>query len=150
MYRGEVDRKAIRRLGEALDIPVLANGDVREAEDGVSLLRETGCDGVLVGRGATRNPWIFRQIEARLSGGRLPEPTLEDRRDLILEHFRTVVEREDPTYALHKLRLFTRWYSHGLPRGQELRRRIGSFPTSEVFLHGVEGFFEELLLDSAA
>jgi tRNA-dihydrouridine synthase len=97
----------------------------------------------MIGRGATRNPWIFRQAAARLSsgkpaGGRLPEPSLEDRRRLILGHVRAVAEREPETLALHKLRAFTKWYSQGLPDGHLLRRRIATLAGAEDFLAAVD------------
>ncbi len=79
----------------------------------------------MIGRGATRNPWIFRQIAARLGYGDAPEPSAEEGGDLVLDHFRTVIEREPPEEAIHKLRSFTRWYTQGLARGAEVRRQIG-------------------------
>src|SRR5204863_269793 len=88
---------------------------VEELGADIRMMRETGCDGVMIGRGATRNPWIFRQIAARMSGSSFTEPTLADRRDLILDHFRLVAEREPSLNAMHKLRKFTGWYTHGLP-----------------------------------
>ncbi|MCB1037600.1 MAG: tRNA-dihydrouridine synthase, partial [Acidobacteria bacterium] len=150
MYRGEADWSEIARLKEALSIPVLGNGDIRRPEDALRMLRQTGCDGVMVGRGATRNPWIFRQIAARLSGGRIAEPTFEDRRRLILEHFRAVIERDEPKLALHRLRTFTGKYSQGLPQGQRLRRQIFHQETPEAFLDLVDGFFDELAVEEAA
>jgi tRNA-dihydrouridine synthase len=104
----------------------------------------------MVGRGATINPWIFRQIAARMGGGTFTEPTLEDRRDLILDHFRMVAERENGTYALHKLRKFTGWYTHGLPNGRRLRQSIQHIPDVASFLAAVEAFFEEVLVEKAA
>ena len=150
MFRGEADWSHIARLKEALSIPVLGNGDVREPEDAVRMMEETGCDGVLVGRAATKNPWIFRQIAARRSSTPMPEPTIEDRRDLILGHFRMVAEREEPMHALHKLRKFTGWYTHGLPHGRRLRQQINSLPDVEAFLAAVEEFFDSLLVGRAA
>src|SRR5262249_54509984 len=88
MINGEADWRHLARLKETLSIPVIGNGDVRHPEDAQRLRATTGCDGVMIGRGATTNPWIFRQIAARLQGGAWTEPTLEDRRDLILGHFR--------------------------------------------------------------
>jgi tRNA-dihydrouridine synthase len=126
-------------------IPVIGNGDVTAPEDALALFAETGCDGVMIGRAATKNPWIFAQIAARLPGdsvARPPEPTLADRRDLVLEHFRTVVERDEPMTALHKLRKFTGWYSHGLPGGLALRRQINDLPDAPAFLQAVETFFD--------
>lgn len=145
MFTGEADWSHIARLKEALSIPVIGNGDIREPDDALRMLRETGCDGVMVGRGATRNPWIFRQIAARLAGDRYPEPSLLDRRDLILEHFRMVAEREESTFALHKLRKFTGWYTHGLPNGRRLRQEINQIPDVPRFLEVVEQFLAELL-----
>ncbi|MCG8462263.1 MAG: tRNA-dihydrouridine synthase, partial [Holophagales bacterium] len=138
----------IAELVEAVSIPVLGNGDVREADDAVHMLGETGCAGVMVGRGATRNPWIFAQIEAALSNGRIRQPTLEDRRDLVLAHYRTVLERDEPKLALHKMRTFTQWYSHGLPDGRWLRRQIQDQATAEAHLHMVTSYFERVLAET--
>ncbi len=158
MFSGEADWSQIAQLKESLSIPVLGNGDVRTADDALTMMAETGCDGVMIGRGATRNPWLFSQIAARLSGkgsggdggGQAPEPTIEDRRDLILTHFRMVAEREPSRFALHKLRKFTGWYTHGLPHGAKLRRRINELPDVESFLEAVEEFFDNLLVHQAA
>jgi tRNA-dihydrouridine synthase B len=150
MFTGEADWTHLRRLKEALSIPVIGNGDVRDPEDAVRLLAETGCDGVMVGRGATVNPWLFRQIAARISGGAVSEPTLEDRRQLILGHFRMVAEREPSRWALHKLRKFTGWYTHGLPNGRRLRQEINQIPDVASFLAAVESFFDDVLVEEAA
>jgi len=141
MFRGTADWSEIGRLREALSIPVVGNGDVVEAGDAVRMMRETGCDGVMVGRASMKNPWIYRQI-ADLLAGRAPyEPTVEDRRDVIRAHFRMVTSEEEPGFALHKLRTFTGWYTHGLPDGKHLRAKIGELPTCEAFLEAVETFF---------
>ncbi|HUO86591.1 MAG TPA: tRNA dihydrouridine synthase DusB [Thermoanaerobaculia bacterium] len=144
MFSGRADWSEIARLKEALSIPVIGNGDVATADDALAMLAETGCDGVMIGRGATRNPWIFRQIAARRSGGRIPEPTLDDRRRLILDHFSTVIERGPEVHALHKLRAFTNQYSRGLPEGQRLRRRITELREPADFVAAVERHFAEL------
>jgi tRNA-dihydrouridine synthase B len=150
MFTGEADWTHLARLKETLSIPVIGNGDVREPEDALRMLAETGCDGVMVGRGATKNPWIFRQIAARMDGSHMSEPSLADRRDLILEHFRMVAEREHSTFALHKLRKFTGWYTHGLPNGRKLRQAINQLPDVETFLTTVEAFLDELVIEKAA
>ncbi len=146
MFRGEA-RAAwgeIARLKEALTIPVFGNGDVKEPADALAMMKETGCDGVLVGRAATKNPWIFRQAADLLAGRPPVEASLVERRDLILDHFRLVASREPSTYALHKLRKFTGWYTHGVPHGRELRQKIQSLPDVPTFLATVEAFFAEL------
>jgi len=150
MFTGEADWSHLARLKAALAIPVIGNGDVREPEDALRLMAETGCDGVMIGRGATKNPWLFRQIAARMEGSRVGEPTLADRRGLILEHFRMVAERESSTFALHKLRKFTGWYTHGLPNGRKLRQAINTLPDVATFLATVEAFLDDLLVEEAA
>ncbi len=134
----------IARLKEALAIPVVGNGDVHAAGDVPAMLAATGCDGVMIGRAATKNPWIFRQA-ADLLAGRAPEAaSLAARRDLILGHLRMVAAREDSKWALHKLRKFTGWYTHGVPHGRELRQKINDLPDVPAFLDAVESFFDEL------
>jgi tRNA-dihydrouridine synthase B len=150
MFSGEADWSHLAQLKETLSIPVIGNGDVREPEDALRMMAETGCDGVMVGRGSTRNPWIFRQIAARMDGSRVSEPTVADRRDLILEHFRMVADREQSTFALHKLRKFTGWYTHGLPNGRKLRQAINQLPDVQTFLTTVESFLDEILVEEAA
>jgi len=152
MFSGEARAQwgEIARLKEALAIPVFGNGDVKQAQDALDMLAETGCDGVLVGRAATKNPWIFRQA-AELAAGEPPvEASLVDRRELILEHFRRVARRENSKFALHKLRKFTGWYTHGVPHGRELRQKIQALPDVPSFLAAVEEFFAGLDAREAA
>lgn len=141
MFEGRADWSYIAELKAALRIPVIGNGDIREVEDGLELFAKTGCDGLMIGRGATRNPWIFRQIAARLGHGNAHEPSAEERRDLVLDHFRTLIEREPPEEAIHKLRSFTRWYTQGLARGAEVRRKIAGLTEGAQFLELVAEAF---------
>src|SRR5436305_9976875 len=150
MFTGEADWSHLARLKEALAIPVIGNGDVREPEAALRMMAETGCDGVMVGRGATRNPWIFRQTAARMAGSRMSGPTVAGRRDVSLRHFQLVTERETATFALHTLRKFTGWYTHGLPNGRKLRQAINQIPDVPAFLETVEAFLDEIQLEEAA
>ena len=144
MYTGRSDWSKIARLKEAVSIPVAGNGDVSSAEDVLAMFRETGCDAVMVGRATMKNPWIFRQAADLLAGRPYREATLAERRAVILEHFRLIRrDQEDaPKAMMSKLRTFTAWYTHGLPNGAELRRRIGSLESPQAFLDAVEHFFE--------
>jgi len=146
MFRGEAREQwgEIARLKEAVGIPVFGNGDVREPQDALDMMRQTGCDGVLIGRAATKNPWIFRQAADLAAGKRPAEASLLERRELILDHFRLVAAREPSKFALHKLRKFTGWYTHGVPHGRELRQQIQSLPDVPTFLAAVEEFFTRL------
>jgi nifR3 family TIM-barrel protein len=143
LYRGRADWGRIARLKQSLSIPVIGNGDVTNAEDALRMFRETGCDAVMVGRASMKNPWIFRQIADRLNGSEPYAPTLRDRRNLMLEHFRLITEQEEPKLALHKLRTFTGWYTHGLPGGRHLRVQINSLNSPGSFFDAVDRFFEQ-------
>jgi nifR3 family TIM-barrel protein len=145
MFSGCADWSRIAALKEALRIPVIGNGDVATAGDAIRMLRETGCDGVMIGRASMRNPWIYRQAEALMDGREPREPSLAERRDVILEHFRLLLEQEEPHFALHKLRAFTGWYTHGLPDGRRLRARIQSLGSIGEFLAAVDAYFASAL-----
>jgi tRNA-dihydrouridine synthase B len=145
MYTGRADWDRIGELKAALSIPVVGNGDIETAEDAVAMFEKTGCDAVMCGRATMKNPWIFRQTQDLLSGRPARAATLEERRDLMLEHF-SGIEREayDSREALHKLRTMTGWYTHGLPNGRALRVRISELSTPADFRAAVEEFFAGL------
>jgi tRNA-dihydrouridine synthase B len=145
MFSGQADWARIRRLKEALTIPVSGNGDVETPADAMRLWEATGCDGVMIGRGAIKNPWIFRQIADLRAGRTAGEPGLQERRDLILFHFSLLREREEERVALHKIRTFTGWYTHGLPNGRSLRQRINSLTSVSQFIDAIEEFFSCLI-----
>jgi nifR3 family TIM-barrel protein len=141
MFSGEAKWDEITRLKQVLSIPVVGNGDVKCADDAVRMLRQTGCDGVMIGRASMKNPWIYRQT-ADLLAGRAPyPPTPADRHELIRAHFEMVTAQEEPVFALHKLRTFTGWYTHGLEGGGKLRALIGTLDTPQAFLDAVEAYF---------
>ncbi len=145
MFSGRADWEHIRRLKEAIGIPVSGNGDVETPADALALWKATGCDGVMIGRAAVKNPWVFRQIAALRSGVVAREPTIEERRDLILYHFSMLREKEEERFALHKIRTFTGWYTHGLPNGRNLRQKINGLTSVSQFIDAIEEFFQVLL-----
>ncbi len=145
MFSGKADWQRIRRLKETVRIPVSGNGDVEEPADALALWQVTGCDGVMIGRAAIKNPWVFRQIAAARAGALPLQPSIDERRDLILYHFSLLREREEERFALHKIRTFTGWYTHGLPNGRVLRQQINSIVSVSQFIDAIEGFFQVLV-----
>ena len=103
----------------------------------------------MIGRASMKNPWIYRQTAARLAGAR---PRADARRPARADphHFQLLPEREDPDLALHKLRTFTGWYTHGLPEGRQLRLAINELPDVPSYLAAIEQFFDGLPLEQAA
>lgn len=151
MYTGSADRSEIAQLKRTLSIPVIGNGDVETPGDVLGMLRDTGCDGVMVGRATMKNPWIFRQAADLLAGKAPREAIASERRDLMLWHFgRIEATARDPREALHKLRTMTGWYTHGLPNGRALRVRISELQTPADFREAVAGFFENAPLAATA
>jgi nifR3 family TIM-barrel protein len=145
-FTGRADWSMIRVLKEALSIPVVGNGDVLKPEDTRRMFAETGCDAVMIGRATLKNPWIFRQTAALMRGEAWAEPGLEERRDLILGHFRMLDgEEAEEKMVLHKMRTFLGWYTRGLPHGRALRQKINDLKRAEDFFETLERYFEERL-----
>jgi tRNA-dihydrouridine synthase B len=144
MFSGRADWGRIRELKDSLSIPVSGNGDIETPDDALRLWSETGCDGVMIGRAAVKNPWIFRQIAEKRAGLPVTEPGFDERRALILHHFNMLREEEEELHALHKIRTFTGWYTHGLPNGRALRQRINGLASVAHFIDAIEEFFGQL------
>ena len=137
-FRGTADWNVIAQVRAGVSIPVIGNGDVRTVEDADRMEKETGCHGVMIGRGALLNPFIFNQIVDHRSRGtyRWLEPA--EIRGIILEQFHAILAGEDEKNAMHKMRTFAGWYSRGVPGGAELRRRINHIRDPKAFIEAVE------------
>ncbi len=144
MYTGRADWSHIRRLKQSVSIPVIGNGDVFTADDALAMFESTGCDGVMAGRGVLRDPWLFRRIAARLEGRPEPEISLDDRRRLMLDHFRWVAREEPPHVALHKMRTFAGRYTKGLAGGRALREKLGRLSAPADFLTALDEHFGQI------
>ena len=142
-FTGHAAWTHIAELKAALAIPVIGNGDVHTPQDAQRMFRETGCDGVMIGRASLKNPWIFRQTSTLLAGQEPVEPTLADRFLLMRSHFHEVLAREDERTALHKLRTFTGWYTYGIPEGRQLRRRLSECRDGREVMAAITAFFTE-------
>jgi tRNA-dihydrouridine synthase B len=146
-YAGFADWKIIRDVQRAVRIPVIGNGDVRKPEDAVRMIEETGCDAVMIGRAASSNPWIFRQIADYLSAGRYEEPTESDRYRLLSHYFRSLAEADMPD-AIGKMKQFATLFTHGVRNGGELRQQVHRAHTANEILDCVDAFFAQAMTSS--
>ena len=148
MYSGRARWDEIAALAEALDIPVIGNGDVRTGHDALRMKRETGCRGIMIARGSHGSPWLFRQSRAALDGRPVPgDPDVRDRFAICVRHAENAVAFEgDQHKAIRDFRKHLGWYTKGLPDGRRLRQRL--FQVGD--LAEVRGVLEGHLPDGAS
>ncbi|MDQ3687522.1 MAG: tRNA dihydrouridine synthase DusB [Acidobacteriota bacterium] len=143
-YKGRADWDLVRQIKETVKVPVSGSGDVTTVEEALARWRETNCDGILIGRGAMANPWIFRQIEDTLAGRTPYEPTLEDKRAVLLEYF-DLLRADMPEFAaLGRMKQLAGQFTRGLPGGSRFRQAIYHSHAVTEILTRIEEYFETI------
>ncbi|HEV2351841.1 MAG TPA: tRNA dihydrouridine synthase DusB [Terriglobia bacterium] len=143
-FSGRARWDVIQQVKASVRIPVIGNGDVMTPIDARALQTQTSCNAVMIGRAASSNPWIFRQMAEYFRSGEYREPTDADRYEMIRTYYRMLVEEETPG-AIGKMKQFASWFTHGVRNGAELRRRVQGADDARQVLDLVDDFFAAAL-----
>ena len=139
-YSGKADWSAIRRIKEAVDIPVAGNGDIFSAQDALRMLDETGCDAVMIARGALGNPWIFAECEAAWKGRPIPKrPDVDEIIETVRKHALGLLETKEEYRAVREMRKHAAWYTKGIQGAAALRRQASEAESLDEMFTILEG-----------
>lgn len=144
-FSGEADWGLIGMVKERTGLTIIGNGDVRSPADAARMLQETGCDGVMIGRGSWGNPWIFKRVRGLIQEGQdIPLPSWEEREQLILRHLELHLERKSAPWGLLTFIKHVGWYLKGYPAVAAFRKRINTIKSKEAFIREIEAYFRSI------
>lgn len=145
LYTGKARLEYIKLVKESVNIPVIGNGDIKSLDDAINMLEKTGCDAIMVGRGALGNPWIFSQINHYYeTGERLEGPSVFDRLNLCVEHAKMLCEIMDEKTAIKEMRTHACYYIKGLPNSNNLKNVINQIEDYSTFENLINNYKKEL------
>jgi tRNA-dihydrouridine synthase B len=151
LYKGEADWSFVRRVKEAVSVPVIVNGDICSLEDSREALRQSGADGVMIGRGAYGRPWLLAQAMSELcGGGHRPEPTLDEQLAAMLEQYDDMLRLYGTHTGVNLARKHIGWYTKGLPGSAELRNTVNQQDDPAIVVRMLQEFYAPWLARSAA
>jgi tRNA-dihydrouridine synthase B len=151
LYKGEADWAFVRRVKEAVSIPVIVNGDIHSLDDAREALRQSGADGVMIGRGAYGRPWFVAQAMAELGGGgHPPDPSLDEQLATMLRQYDEMLELYGTQTGVNLARKHVGWYTKGLPGSAELRNTVNQQDDPKVVVRMLQDFYSPWLERSAA
>lgn len=143
-YSGNADWDIIRQIKEAVNIPVIGNGDVKTPEDAKKMIDETQCDGVMISRGSLGNPWIFEQVNDYLENGKYREISLEEKEQNLLQHIELEVEEKGENTAIKEMRKHVCYYIKGEKDASEFRNRVNHLETKEEVFEAIKKYFNSI------